>query len=89
MTAESDREAWWLAEVRRQPKLYALPAYDWRIPPERVAALFARWERDEQAATAPTDLCRRCGVLIKFPERRGQQLHWWCTPAGYQTSKGA
>lgn len=81
----ADREAEWLALIAARPATYALPAYYQPMPAARAAAYFARWERDEAAATEPAKLCRRCGVLIKFPERLGQQLHWWCTPPGYRT----
>lgn len=87
MTA--DREAWWLAAIQRQPSLYTLSAYYHVMPAARAAGYFARWERDEAEATEPAPLCRRCGVLIKFPDRLGQQLHWWCTPPGYLTQEGA
>lgn len=85
---DTSRRSWWLRVVSQRPQDYRLAAYDRAMTVEQVAELWAQWEADEAAATRPAALCRRCGALLRDPDRAGQLLHDRCTPLGYRTERG-
>lgn len=70
----------WAEAIRRCPVAYRLPAYGPWVTVEHAARLFATWAEDEATDKPSPALCGRCGALLRYTFRPGQQLHDWCYP---------